>query len=191
MIARTWCLKVFLFVGAVVCAGCSGDDVFFVDLTGRAVFPPEFSGGLGATRGVSDSPFVVLDLARIAPDNVVSSGTTDAEGNYATTIPVTFSAAVVILGEIRVSGLLDTREGSVSKNFDGITDVACQAGVTAINDGSITAFELDDGRIANLEAGAAVVLQQMTVDFTDADGSRTAAANKVREITLDGAQSPV
>lgn len=181
--------SVLLFMLAT-CLGCSGDEFSTVILSGQATFPPEFTGRLGEVVPVSNTPFQVIDLARASNANLVATGATDPSGNYAITVPVTTSVAVVVLGEVRVSGLIDPRRGSVSKSFDGITDIACQAGVTALTEGAIDSTQLDEERISNLELAASVVAGQMTVDFSDADGSRTAAAAKVREITEDGDHPP-
>jgi len=171
-------------------AGCHGDDFSSVDLTGQATFPPQFRTALGELVPVANSLFQVIDLSRGPNDNVVGVGVTDANGNYAVTVPATFSAAVVVLGDVRVSGLVDPRKGSVSKDFSGVTDLACEAGVTAVFDGSINAFDMNGGRIAVLEQTAAQVAAVTAIDYTDSDGSRTAAVQLIRQLTDDGAHLP-
>ena len=132
----------------------------------------------------------VLDLTRGANGDPVAISATDSTGAYAVSIPITPSAAVIVLGDVRVSGLVDTRKGSVTKSFDGVTDIACQSGVTAIGDGSINASDLTEQRIAILEQTAAIVKTQINVDYTDSDKSLTAAANRVRELSDDGDHLP-
>ena len=177
------------FYTILTLSGCASDDPRLVSLSGRAVFPTEFRTTLGEITPVSNAPVQVLDLARTPPEEV-ATGITDAEGNYQVAVDPTPSVAVIVLGEIRVSGLIDASQGNVQKDFDGVTDVACEAGLTAILDGSITAQELNQGRIDILETAARQVINEGPIDFTNADGSRGAAAVKVREITGDGIRLP-
>ncbi len=174
---------------AVACVACQSDRLTTIVLSGNAFFPPEFTG-LGEQVPVANTEFAVLDLSLPGDNNVVSVGVTDINGTYFTRINPTPSVAVVVLGAVRVSGLIDSTKAVIQKNFNGVTDVACEAGVTAIADGSILPLELDESRIANLEAGAAIAIQQIAVDFTDDDGSRTAAVNLTRQLTNDGANPP-
>jgi len=171
-------------------ASCDGDKVTLVTLTGKATYPVEFRGALGAVEPVANKEVRVLELARGPAADPVAISATDSAGNFAVSIPPTPSAAVIVLGDVRVSGLIDTRNGSVNKDFNGVTDVACQAGVTAIGDGSINATDLTAERIQILEQTAAIVVKQINIDHTDADGSLTAAANKVRELSDDGDHLP-
>lgn len=171
---------------------CNQDKSVTLVLSGKAFFPLELSGPLGAVP-VSNASFSVLNLDGGTNTNPVAFGVTDGDGNFAATISAANAVAVVVqspppggaLGSVRISGLIDSRNGSVSKNFDGITDVACEAGVTAIVDGSVAAFRMDENRIAILETAAIQVIAELGVDYTD-KASVSAAAQRVREITNNG-----
>jgi hypothetical protein len=167
-------------------AGCRGDSFTTVDLFGRAAYPPGYGGGLGEVAPIANAPFQVRDLSRSAESGLIGTGLTDENGRYFATVPVTPAVSVTVLGEVRIAGLIDSRHGSVEKSFDGVTAIACQAGTAAVDDGSIDAVDLDQQRIANLEEAAAVVIQESPIDYTNADGSRAAAAKRVRELTNDG-----
>jgi len=162
-------------------------------LTGQAVFPNSVGGG-----PVANAPFQVVDFEKPPDNNVVFTGTTNSVGGYSANIARTSSAAVIVTGTVggsgkrkgetvRVSGLVNPDRPHVLKNFDGTTDIACEAGFSAVLDGSITAQELDAQRISNLEQAAATFVD--STNFFD-PASVTAAANAVREITHDGAKPP-
>lgn len=91
--------------------------------------------------------------------------------------------------EPRSSGLVNVDDDVVMKELKDVTDIACQAGASAVGDGSIEAAAVTRERIENLEAAAAQVLAEGNVDFSDSD-SVTAAANEVRSRTNDGANPP-
>ena len=177
--------------GAVVLAlalGCGGGGGGNDDVTVRGVgrIPDSAGGGVAANQG-----FAVNDLAAIAGPPL-ATGTTDADGAYEATIEGNRNIFVVINGArdqgngVRVSGLMEPDEQS-AKDFNGVTDIACEAGVTAVAEGALDAEDLDLERIANLEAGAATVAAG--VDFTN-PASVSAAAAEVRVITNDGANPP-
>lgn len=177
-------------LAAVSLSACKGDVVTSIFLTGQATFPPESALSLGEVTPVANTPFQVLDLARASGDELVAAGTTDASGNYAVTIAPSPVVAVVVLGEVRVSGLIDARNGDSQKSFNGITDIACEAGVGAIAAGLVDVPDMTSARIANLEAGAAKVLQEQEIDFSDLEGSVVPAAQRVLELTSNGANPP-
>jgi hypothetical protein len=133
----------------------------------------------------NNAEFAVLDFEKPADDRVVATGTTDANGNYEIDIEPTSVAAVIISSSVRVSGLLNP-VNNVSKDFNGTTDVACEAGVSAIVDGSVTPEQMTAQRIKNLEDAAALISDE--VDFTD-PLDVSAAAAVVRAATNDGANS--
>ncbi len=193
--------KIFVFfvvaAGLMFIAGCghkhggSGDDGFAL-VTGNAFFPPE----VAATKtAVANAPFQVVDFEKAASQQVVATGTTDSAGGYSAEITQSKIIAVIVSGAVRVSGLISAdsnaagKELELGKDFNGITDVACQAGATAISDGSVKPDDFDDTRISNLEAGADVVLATTDVNFFDS-ASVTAAADQVRTITDDGDHPP-
>lgn len=156
-------------------------------LSGRANFPTSLGGG-----PLANTEYQVIDLERPVEDRIVFIGRTDDLGSYAASIRPTSSAAVIVTGisqdtPVPISGLVNPSELEVFKNFEGITTIACFAGVFAIDDGSITAQQLDEQRIRNLELAAADFVD--TTNFLD-QNSINAAANMVRQITNDGAHPP-
>ena len=192
---QLWLLVSLVFFVVPLLASCNSDKSVTVVLSGKATFPSEVSGPLGAVP-VSNASFSVLNLDGGTP-NPVAFGATDSGGNFAATVSAANVVAIVIqspppggaLGSVRVSGLIDSRNGSVAKNFDGVTDIACEAGVTSIVDGSVAAFRMDESRIAILEAAATQVIAELGVDYTDKE-SVSAAARRLREITNNGETLP-
>lgn len=175
---------------AVVVGGCGNDGSGSsnrVTIGGNANFPVANGG-----QAVTDSPFIIIDPDR--PNDPLSSDvTTDTTdpvpGRFFGIIRKTISVAVIVTGTvngdtIRVSGLIPASSNNEGKQLDGQTDIACEAGVSAVIDGSIAGEDLGPNRIANLEAAAQRFVA--TTDFTD-PASVTAAALQVRALTNDGA----
>jgi hypothetical protein len=193
--------KRILFIGVALAALClfaacdsenggSTDDGLAV-VSGRAFFPEQVAAGKVA---VANAPFQILDFERAAGNELVASGVTDETGAYAAQITQSKIIAVIVSGAVRVSGLISPtpdsqKELNLSKDFNENTDVACEAGVTAIQDGSVSPNDFDDQRIANLEAGAEVVTATTQINHFD-PASVTAAAALVRQITDDGDHGP-
>ncbi len=153
-----------------------------VTVAGDARFPAANGGA-----AVADTPFIIIDPDR--PNDPLLSDVSTNTGRFFGVIRKTVSVAVILNGvvagdAIRVSGLLDAEHNNVEKSLDGQTDIACEAGVSAVIDGAITGNELDAQRIANLEDAAARFVA--TTDFTD-PASVTAAALQVRALTDNGA----
>jgi len=149
-------------------------------LLGRAFLPSHFGGA-----AVGNAAFRVVDLET---GNTVFTGLTDGNGQYTALVTVQSSIAVIVTGgPFRVSGLMNPAQQGGGKDFNGVTDIACQAGVTAVNTKAIGGAQLTAGRIQNLELAAAQLSQ--TVDFFSA-ASVTQAANLVRQLTNDGANPP-
>jgi hypothetical protein len=149
-------------------------------LLGRALLPSQFGGA-----PVGNAAFFVLDLETGAN---VFSGLTDSTGQYTALVNARSSIAVIVTGgPFRVSGISNPLLLGSAKDFNGVTDIACQAGVTAVNQRAIVARQLDGNRIQNLELGAA--LFSNSVNFFSA-AEVTAAANRVRQLTNDGATPP-
>jgi len=181
--------------GALLCCGCGGhgggvDGDGLIDLRGVATLPPQVAAGKVAA---ANAPFQVIDFERAPAKQLVASGVTDANGVYAVQIVQSKVVAVIVTGAVRVSGLISADESEIgkvadiAKDFDGITDVACQAGVNAISDGSVNPDDFSAERIDNLEAGAALIAAQ--VNYFDPN-SVNAAAEQVRDLTDDGAHAP-
>lgn len=170
---------------AVVAMGCGNDGAGSsnrVTVGGNANFPVANGG-----QAVVDSPFIIIDPDR--PNDPLVSDITTGEGRFFGIVRKAVSVAVIVTGivngeTIRVSGLLAASSNNVDKQLDGQTDIACEAGVSAVMDGSIAGEDLGPTRIANLEAAAQRFVA--TTDFTD-PASVSAAAAQVRALTNDGA----
>jgi hypothetical protein len=167
---------------ALVVGGCGGGGSGSsnrVSVSGQAFYPD------GST--VSGAPFTIIDPER--PNDPLTSATSTNDGGYFGVIRKTRSVAVILQGAVgpapvRVAGLILADSNSFAKDLDGQTDIACEAGVTAVIDGSISGDDLGPNRIANLENAAARFVAG--VDFTN-PAAVTAAANQVRTLTNDGA----
>jgi hypothetical protein len=185
-------LTATVVIGTAACGGGGSDNPFIgtVLLAGQAFLPPGV-GGSSADRLVvaANAPVSVIDLSRPQATQVVATGTTDQEGRYSATVQSTSSAAVIVNSTVRVSGLLNPDEELVEKDFNGITDIACEAGVTAVRSGAITADQLDEDRISNLERAAEIYVENNPIDYSDR-AAVSAAAVAVREATADGAVAP-
>ena len=167
-------------------------------LQGTANLPPEVNA---SSAPVINADFKVIDLEKPVATQQVATGVTDGQGKYDVVVKQSKLVAVVVNGEVRVSGLIsaDPDAGKsntdnkgfldISKNFNGVTDIACEAGVTAVNTGAVSASDFKASRIANLEAGALVVTSSSSVNFRD-PAAVTAAAALVRSLTQDGAVAP-
>ncbi len=173
-----------LTLGLMV-GGCGNDGAGSsnkVTVSGDATFPVANGGG-----PVAAAPFVIIDPDR--PNDPLTSDVSTSVGHFFGIIRKTVSVAVILTGtvqgkSIRVSGLLDATSNNTTKQLDGQTDIACEAGVQAVIDGDIEGNDLDQERIDNLEDAAARFVA--TTDFTD-PASVTAAAAQVRALTNDGA----
>lgn len=173
-----------LAVGLLV-AGCGGNgsgSSARVTVAGTANFPEANSGA-----AVAGAPFVIIDPDHA--DDPLSSAVSTGDGRYYGIVRKGTSVAVILTGtvagdDIRVSGLIPTDSNNVDKNLNGQTDIACEAGVSAVIDGAISGDDLDAQRIAILEDAAAQFVDE--TDFTD-PASVTAAALQVRAVTNNGA----
>ena len=177
-------LGVTLALGFII-SGCGGGGTGSsnrVTVAGDANFPVANGG-----QPVADTPFVIIDPDR--PNDPLSSDVSTGTGRFFGIIRKTVSVAVILNGTVqgeslRVSGLLPAQSNNTTKQLDGQTDIACEAGVSAVGDGDITGDELDTERIQNLEDAAARFVA--TTDFTD-PASVTASALQVRALTDNGA----
>lgn len=175
-----WCAALAL---AGFVAGCGSDGkggTNRVSVDGEARFPEANGGAL-----VADAPFTIIDPDR--PNDPFDSNVSTSDGRYYGIVRKTVSVAVILNGvvgsdRIRVSGLIPAATNN-SRSLNGLTDIACEAGVSAVSDGAITGNELDATRIANLEDAAARFVA--TTDFTD-PASVTSAALQVRALTDNG-----
>lgn len=179
--------------------GGGGDDDNDVDtgaeqskIFGQAFLPPTIAP---ANTPAANAAFQVVDFQKNSAGDQVATGTTGADGSFDVTVNQSKIVAIIVNGQVRVSGLVAASDDNqkhlleVPKNFNGITDVACEAGVTAIGDGAVSADDFTLTRITNLENGANVVVGQGNVDFND-PASVSAAARQVRVITANGDVPP-
>jgi len=172
-----------LALGFIV-GGCGGGGSGGnrVNVGGTANYPVANGGQL-----VVGTPFIIIDPDR--PDEPLASDISTPTGRFFGIIRKTVSVAVILSGSvqgqaIRVSGLLAAQSNNTTKQLDGQTDIACEAGVSAVIDGAITGNELDTERIQNLEDAATRFVA--TTDFTK-PASVTASALQVRALTDNGA----
>ena len=185
-------------VSLLLLAGCGGgggggDDDFIgvARITGVAFLPrsAEASGRESDSTPVANAPFIVIDPS-LGPDAApVATGTTDAEGRYDVEVPEAEANAVIVSGPVRVSGLFNPKVRSIEKNFDSATDIACEAGVTSVFDGSVPGAQLNGSRIRYLEDAAEIILNKRFVNFKNASDVTLAAA-QARALTNDGANPP-
>ncbi len=184
----------FGMISLLLCCGCGGHGGGSVGdgliiLRGNAFLPPSVAPGKIAA---ANAPFQVVDFNRSPSKQIVATGTTGPNGEYAVDIVQSKAVAVIVTGTVRVSGLLSADESEVGdvlavKEFNGVTDVACQAGVNSILDGSVNPADFSAERIANLEAAALLVTDQ--VNYFDPN-SVNANAELIRQMTDDGARPP-
>lgn len=177
--------------------GCSseggGAGAGISRILGQA-FAPE-TDDAGETKEVPLAGATVVLLEYDADGNLESAqvGTTDAEGNFV--VDNVQEQAVVVVqvagmtndGDANVEGLFNPNQPEIVKDLDPATSVACAAGVGAVGDGSITAEQLDETRVQNLEdASRAYIAANPEFDFYDS-AQVNAAVAAVRAATDDGA----
>ena len=178
-------------------ASCSGSSSIFdgiANVVGQALAP------IGDVIDANPIPLgeAVVTLLDFADETVARTarvqevGRTDADGNYSVEIEAQSVAAIIIDGQtdsgpVRISGLVNPDRSSISKVLNPGTDIACEAGISAINDGTITPDMLDESRVANLEDAAEDFLDaNPNINFYD-PAAVSAAAQAVRSATDNGA----
>lgn len=191
-------LRFFLLALFLACvAGCGdssddGDDGQ-IDISGKAFLPPQVSQSITISP-VPNAEFIVIDLAKAGAPQI-ASGVTEADGSYKVSVSKSALIAIIVSGQVRVAGLVKAdpatfeKRYSTGKNFNGITDMACEAGIGAVTDGSVTAEQITEERIGNLELASELVLTTGLIDFTNPD-SVSEGAIAVRILTDDGAHPP-
>lgn len=183
------------FATSLLLAACGGNDA--EDVNARTLIGTALSVLDGSPQ--PNRAFTVIDLAQPSgsPAATVANGTSSSTGQFSFDVKSGLHIIVVFPpsgNQPRTSGLFSVDETGNGKALQNFTDIACQAGATAVGAGAITAAQLDQARINNLEAGAQTVLSEHNaanapVDFTDAQ-SVSDAANEVRTRTDDGAHGP-
>src|SRR5262245_50684624 len=103
-------------------------------LNGTATFPEQVGGG-----PVANTSFTVRDLNQ-AGAPVVASGSSATDGSWSIPQAKGLNVAVIFQGRtsggtVRVSGLTRPNETGFSKNLTGATDIACEAGLSAVLQG--------------------------------------------------------
>ncbi len=137
---------------------------------------------------------VVVLLTYDDEGNIVSAevGTTDANGQFVVDVEAQAVVAIVVggmtdEGDTEVSGLFNPDEPMIEKDLDEATSIACVAGLTAVDDGSITEEQLNAERVQNLEAASVdYILANPGFDYYS-EPDRTSAVEAVRVATDDGA----
>lgn len=177
--------------GVIACGGGGGGDGgdSQARIQGTAFLPP----------GVDDSKFVaanapvsVIDLNRPKDNRVVATSATDSQGRFDVTVPRSSLVAVVVQGKAQVSGLINADGGkllALSKDFTGSTDLACRGAVQSIDGGLISASDVSNERIGNLELAALDLVNAGSVDFTS-DASILAAVQLILDETDFGRTPP-
>jgi hypothetical protein len=164
-----------------VTLGCGGGSSTQSNtLRGTATFPELLGGG-----PVANSRFVVLDLNQSGVP-VIAQGMSDAFGNWAVQEARGLTLAVVFQASdnhqrVRVSGLSKPSETGSEKPLTGQTDIACEAGISAVLQGLVAGSQVDKNLILRLEAAAELSMND--TNFRDS-AAVTAAALEVRRRVL-------
>src|SRR6185295_15363165 len=126
-----------LALGFIVggCGGGGNGSSNRVNVAGDATYPVANGG-----QPVAETPFIIIDPDR--PNEPLASDVSTATGRFFGIIRKSVSVAVILSGAvqgnpIRVSGLLPAQSNNIDKQLDGRTVIACEAGVSAVIDGSI------------------------------------------------------
>ena len=184
---------VLLAMGGLVGCGSSSRPTGSsgTSILGQAVFPPQHGGGV-----VANAPVKAFDLTRGGA--LLFEGRTDSSGKYRVDVATSATIYIVVSGllngsQVRVSGLLNPGQEGLTKDFNGVTDIACQAGVDAVlgtpgqPPPTISGDLVNARRIQNLEAAAARLAGGVNFfNFSEV----LAAATRVRQLTNDGANPP-
>ena len=175
--------------------GCSseGGGGNLSRILGRAL-APETNGDQTSLVPLADGDVVLLEYDENGVLQRASIGMvrSDADGNFVIEAAAQAVVVVQIEGEtddgmVKISGLYNPDEPIIEKDLDPATSVACDAGVVAIGDGSITQEQLDETRVQNLE-DASVDYIEANPDFDFYDTADVdAAVAAVRAATNDGA----
>ena len=179
-------------VVSVLLLGCSSDGGNKIGeglsrVVGRAL-APENDQAVPLDNGT-----VVL-LQYDEDGNIVSAevGTTNENGEFQVDVEAQAVIAMVVggmteEGETEISGLYNPEEGAtLEKELNPATSIACVAGLSAIDDGSITQEELDEMRVQNLEdASAQYIEANPEFDYYE-QSDFDAAVEAVRTATNDG-----
>ena len=155
-------------------------------------FAPETDGNQQNAVPLGDGTVVLLQYDDDGNLQDAMVGTTDADGNFVVDVQAQAVVAVVVQGmtndgDVEISGLYNPDQPTIEKDLDPATSIACVAGISAIEDDSITEDQLDQGRVQNLEdAASQYIAANPEFDFYD-PANVNAAVAAVRSATNDGA----
>lgn len=188
-------------VFCLACGGSGGGSISAgtpVTVTGKATFPVD---GLSnsATTPLKNAQVSIVDFSsagrtsRSAKKELV--GQTDEEGNWSVTVDARIASFIVIEGNLNekaamTSGVTFPVQIRARKDLDTVTDLACRAAATSINEGNLALEVIDQPLIDALERTAGEVLAEEEIDFTDPDAVGL-AARKVIERSRDSFSSEV
>ncbi|MBT8452684.1 MAG: hypothetical protein KJO40_12020 [Deltaproteobacteria bacterium] len=180
----------FLVVGCGSTGGGVGGALTRV--IGQAL-APETDGNQQNAVPLGDGTVVLLQYDDDGNlENPIMVGGTDADGNFVVDVQAQAVVAIIVQGttndgDVEISGLYNPDRPTIEKDLDPATSIACVAGISAIEDDSITEDQLDQGRVLNLEdAAAQYIAANPEFDFYDPANVDTAVA-AVRSATNDGA----
>ncbi|MBT8468420.1 MAG: hypothetical protein HKN10_17310 [Myxococcales bacterium] len=183
------------FILALPIAGCGSDGAALGGALSRVfgrAFAPETDGDQKNSVPLADGTVILLQYDEEGNLESAEVGMTDASGNFVVDVQAQPVVAIVVQGmtndgNVDISGLYNPDEPTIEKDLDPATSVACIAGISAIDDGSITEEQLDEARIQNLEDAAAdYIAANPDFDFYDSMDVDAAVA-AVRTATDDGA----
>lgn len=137
------------------------------------------------------APVTLIDFADDAVGRNLRTmvvGETDEEGNFNVSVQGQEIIAIVVAGTVdgqsyRSSGLVQAGKSSINKNFNAVTDIACEAMIGAINRGELAPNTVSQRQIDVLEEAAKSEVPN--VDFTDPT-SVSAAARRIAAATANG-----
>ena len=187
------------FALALVVAGCSSSGGGVGGALSRVfgqAFAPETNGAQTNAVPLANGTVVLLQYDEEGNLQSAIVGTTDADGNFVVDVQAQPVVAVVIQGmtndgDVEISGLYNPDQPTIEKDLDPATSIACTAGISAIEDDSITEEQLDEARVLNLEdAAAEYIAANPDFDFYD-QLDVDAAVAAVRSATNDGANPAV
>lgn len=188
-------LLVSIIVLAFLIVGCSssggGVGGALTRVIGQAL-APETDGNQQNAVPLGDGTVVLLQYDENGNLQEAMVGTTDADGNFVVDVQAQAVVAIVVQGmtndgDVDISGLYNPDQPTIEKDLDPATSIACVAGISAIEDDSITEEQLDQGRVQNLEdASAEYIAANPDFDFYD-PANVDAAVAAVRSATNDGA----
>ncbi len=169
-------ILVICMLAALSCGKSNGSQT----LNGTATFPEQVGGG-----PVANTNFVVVDLNQPGAPTV-AQGTSNADGSWFVPEAKGLNVAVIFQGRspsgtVRVSGLTRPNDTGFEKRLTGQTDIACEAGLSAVLQGLISGGQVDGKLISQLEQTAASFVG--TTNFLNS-ASVSASAAQVRRIVL-------